>query len=221
MISTDIFLEIGAQHKICEDYIVHGDDPVPYIILADGCSTADDTEMGARILCHLAKQYIRYQRGTSLNLDYHKTGQSQPLESRFSKAAPSSSGAASLLNPRLLFTPETDQLQTVIIEFLGECCIVRERIWRRHGPSRPPVVRERVVPTQAEPDSQPDGNGQAYLDEGTAHLPFGCGQYHPLRSESRGCRQRQADYCGISPSSLAATNTMLSFIRSFGRSATS
>lgn len=63
MIKTDTFIEIGSQHKVCEDYIVSGTDPVfnaPFIILADGCSKSKDSEMGARIICHLAKQYVAY-----------------------------------------------------------------------------------------------------------------------------------------------------------------
>jgi hypothetical protein len=74
MIQTDIFLRIGDQHKICEDYIIEGCLPVPFIVLADGCSSSRDAEMGARILCHLAKQYL-YYRGVDLyNLDYRKMG---------------------------------------------------------------------------------------------------------------------------------------------------
>ena len=77
MINTDIFLKIGDQHKVCEDYIIRGYGPVPFIILADGCSSSNNTEMGARILCHLAKQYLSY-RGSDLynreSLDYHKMG---------------------------------------------------------------------------------------------------------------------------------------------------
>lgn len=63
--NIDTFLQIGKQHKICEDYIIKGYDPVPFIILADGCSSSKDTEMGSRILCYLAKQYIRYHSATS------------------------------------------------------------------------------------------------------------------------------------------------------------
>jgi hypothetical protein len=61
MIEIDTFLEIGSQHRMCEDYIIQGNDPTQYIILADGCSSANNTEMGARILCHLAKQYLKYR----------------------------------------------------------------------------------------------------------------------------------------------------------------
>lgn len=75
MIQTDTFLEIGNQHKICEDYIVSGNTPVPYIILSDGCSTANNSEMGSRILCHLAKQYLKYNKDRIDNIDYWSMGQ--------------------------------------------------------------------------------------------------------------------------------------------------
>lgn len=72
--NIDTFLEIGGQHKVCEDYIVSGNDPVPYIILSDGCSTSDNTEMGARILSLLAKQYLKYNANELRNIDYWKLG---------------------------------------------------------------------------------------------------------------------------------------------------
>lgn len=71
----DTFLEIGNQHKVCEDYIVAGYDPAPYIILSDGCSTANNSEMGSRILCHLAKQYLKYNKDDLYDIDYWKLGQ--------------------------------------------------------------------------------------------------------------------------------------------------
>jgi len=74
MISTDIFLEIGSQHKVCEDYIIQGSDPTPYIILSDGCSSSNNTEMGARILCHLAKQYLRYRCDELASIEHEKMG---------------------------------------------------------------------------------------------------------------------------------------------------
>ncbi|MCK5600567.1 protein phosphatase 2C domain-containing protein [Candidatus Pacearchaeota archaeon] len=74
MIQTDTFLKIGDQHKVCEDYIIEGFLPVPFIILADGCSSSRDTEMGARILCHLAKQYLYYRGCDLYDPDYRKMG---------------------------------------------------------------------------------------------------------------------------------------------------
>lgn len=55
-IKKDTFIEIGSQHKICEDYIISGDN---YIILTDGCSSSENSEMGARFLCYMAKQFIK------------------------------------------------------------------------------------------------------------------------------------------------------------------
>jgi hypothetical protein len=72
--NTDTFIEIGKQHKICEDYIISGVKPVPFIILSDGCSSSKNTEMGARILCYLAKQYLDYRKNKLYNLNYKKMG---------------------------------------------------------------------------------------------------------------------------------------------------
>lgn len=57
-INLDTFLKIGHAHKICEDYIISGMEPIPHIILADGCSSSKNTEMGARLLCYLARQFL-------------------------------------------------------------------------------------------------------------------------------------------------------------------
>lgn len=53
---TDTFIEIGSQHQICEDYIISGDN---YIILADGCSSSDHSEMGARFLCYMTREFMK------------------------------------------------------------------------------------------------------------------------------------------------------------------
>ena len=76
MINTDTFLKIGKTHQECEDYIISGWFPIKYVILSDGCSSSKQTEMGARILCHLAKQYLLYRKDDYRfpNLDYHEMG---------------------------------------------------------------------------------------------------------------------------------------------------
>lgn len=55
-INIDSFIKKGKQHFICEDYIIHEDVivPIPYIILSDGCSSSENTDIGARILCRCA-----------------------------------------------------------------------------------------------------------------------------------------------------------------------
>jgi hypothetical protein len=51
--NVDSFFSIGSTHKVCQDYVIHGKDQngSPYVILSDGCSSAPDTDFGARILC--------------------------------------------------------------------------------------------------------------------------------------------------------------------------
>jgi len=62
----DTFMTIGKNHKVCEDYILSGMNPIPYIIISDGCSSSKGTDMGARLLCFLSQQYIRF-RASSTN----------------------------------------------------------------------------------------------------------------------------------------------------------
>ena len=70
----DTFIEIGGTHKVCEDYIIQTViNGCPVIVLSDGCSSSSNTDMGARILCHLAKQYLnRFQ--TLDDISYEKMG---------------------------------------------------------------------------------------------------------------------------------------------------
>jgi len=70
MINTDSFLQIGSSHSVCEDYILTGDSKLKYVILADGCSSSPKTEMGARILCYLARQYLKYYRFNDSSSDF-------------------------------------------------------------------------------------------------------------------------------------------------------
>jgi len=60
--AIDHFFKIGSTHKVCEDYIISGGIgtvyPGPYVIIADGCSSSDNTDMGARILAHSALKYL-------------------------------------------------------------------------------------------------------------------------------------------------------------------
>lgn len=58
IVHVDDVLKIGGQHKVCEDYILSSPDPIPHIILADGCSSSRNTDTGARILCYMARQFI-------------------------------------------------------------------------------------------------------------------------------------------------------------------
>jgi len=65
----DSFLKIGHSHEQCQDYILTGTDPCPYIILADGCSQAKDSDIGARLLCHTALKYLKKNQSRLDRLD--------------------------------------------------------------------------------------------------------------------------------------------------------
>ncbi len=70
----DSFLEIGSQHKVCEDFIASGVNPCPHVILSDGCSASENTNYGAMILVQLAKRYL-YFRGQELDgINYDDMG---------------------------------------------------------------------------------------------------------------------------------------------------
>ncbi len=51
MVSSDCYLTIGANHAICEDYALSAGN---HVVLSDGCSGANHTDVGARLLCHAA-----------------------------------------------------------------------------------------------------------------------------------------------------------------------
>lgn len=58
MINTDIFIEKGKSHRMCQDYAICGMDPFPYMIVSDGCSASKDSDVGARILTIAAKNFL-------------------------------------------------------------------------------------------------------------------------------------------------------------------
>ena len=80
----DSFLKIGHSHEQCQDYILTGTDPCPYIILADGCSGAEDSDIGARLLCHTALKYLKKNQSRLDRLDPpEKLGQDIIVDSAF------------------------------------------------------------------------------------------------------------------------------------------
>ena len=57
--SCDSYYSIGDKHQVCQDYALHGTEgDMEYVIVADGCSSANYSEVGAQILCHAAKFHI-------------------------------------------------------------------------------------------------------------------------------------------------------------------
>ncbi|MBE9562006.1 MAG: protein phosphatase 2C domain-containing protein [Proteobacteria bacterium] len=73
MLYYDHYYTIGSTHTVCEDYIIQGDIPTPFIVLSDGCSSSNGTDVGSQILALTTKQILE----TSENwpLDYLEFGQ--------------------------------------------------------------------------------------------------------------------------------------------------
>jgi len=64
---------IGLTHQICQDYVVSGEAPTPFIVLSDGCSSSPNSERGAKILTLTAQQIIKNEN--QWPLDYADFGQ--------------------------------------------------------------------------------------------------------------------------------------------------
>jgi hypothetical protein len=47
--NLDYYCAIGRQHTACEDYAIAGTSPIPHLIVCDGCSTSQMTDIGARV----------------------------------------------------------------------------------------------------------------------------------------------------------------------------
>lgn len=60
MTHADGYFAIGKTHTVCEDYVRCGTLPNgrSYAIVSDGCSSSDDTDIGARMLVLAAEQYM-------------------------------------------------------------------------------------------------------------------------------------------------------------------
>lgn len=58
MLRIDSYFTNGKVNKVCQDYVIHGETPVPHVILCDGCSSSKFTDVGARILAHSAKEAL-------------------------------------------------------------------------------------------------------------------------------------------------------------------
>lgn len=50
MFRLDTWFSIGDSHEVNQDYALSGTNPVPHLIVADGCSSSAHTDVGARLL---------------------------------------------------------------------------------------------------------------------------------------------------------------------------
>lgn len=65
--NTDAYYEIGSSHRVCEDYALSGQyEDMAYAIVSDGCSSSKDSDVGARLLSHIAQGVLIYLKGRGL-----------------------------------------------------------------------------------------------------------------------------------------------------------
>lgn len=56
---SDCAFQIGKTHRVCQDYAVAGAaNKSTFVLLADGCSSSQDTDIGARLLVQSAKRFL-------------------------------------------------------------------------------------------------------------------------------------------------------------------
>lgn len=59
--NADSYFEIGSAHVVCEDYALSGvHEDLAYAIVCDGCSSSKHSDVGARLLAHIAKDALIY-----------------------------------------------------------------------------------------------------------------------------------------------------------------
>lgn len=60
-LNTNAYYEIGSYHQVCEDYALSGTyQDMAYAIVSDGCSSSENSDVGARLIAHIAKGVIIY-----------------------------------------------------------------------------------------------------------------------------------------------------------------
>lgn len=58
--SCDSYNEMGKSHMVCQDYTLSGSfNGIEYVVVTDGCSSSNFSEVGAQALCHFAKFQIK------------------------------------------------------------------------------------------------------------------------------------------------------------------
>ena len=57
--NADCAFRMGRRHAVCQDYSVAASGERPYVILADGCSSSPDTDLGARLVVKTAERLLR------------------------------------------------------------------------------------------------------------------------------------------------------------------
>lgn len=72
---TDHYRTGKSRHKSCEDYTLSGSEPMPYLIVCDGCSSSPQTDIGAMLLAVSARNHIREMMADNpIPPDYYALG---------------------------------------------------------------------------------------------------------------------------------------------------
>ncbi len=139
MLKHDNYYRIGATHLFCEDYVTQGEHPTPFLVLSDGCSSSENTDIGARILTSTVKKIIErylpmyYENDTldwTLLPDYKAFGQMVIMEAQ--TVADIMSIPPSALDATLMVAFHSHG--TVHIYMYGDGCILlKERATGRCG----------------------------------------------------------------------------------------
>lgn len=66
--NSDCAFRMGRSHAICQDYAVAGGGEQPFVIVADGCSSSPDTDIGARLLSRFAARSL-WARAPEIDLE--------------------------------------------------------------------------------------------------------------------------------------------------------
>jgi len=73
--NANSYYEIGASHKFCQDYALTGQrEKMTYAIVSDGCSSSVNSDVGARLLAHIAKGVLAYMYETGMIGEPNFTG---------------------------------------------------------------------------------------------------------------------------------------------------
>lgn len=71
--NADAYFEIGASHVVCEDYALAGTyEDMAYAIVCDGCSSSPHTDVGARVLAHIARDALMYMHQRCYFQEHHR-----------------------------------------------------------------------------------------------------------------------------------------------------
>ena len=61
--SIDCFFSLAKTHIVCQDYAAVGAEPLPHLVVCDGCSSSPDTDIGARLIAKSAQKALRHALG--------------------------------------------------------------------------------------------------------------------------------------------------------------